>query len=123
MSTILIVEDNAEIREAETRLLTSEGHSVITASNGRDALELLNSMRPDVILLDLVMPEMDGFTFLAERRRRLVAVDVPVVCFSNAGDAALERAKGLGASECLSKLGSAEDLCACVSRHARATAT
>src|SRR5690349_6311624 len=120
MSTMLIVDDDPEIREAEKRLLVGEGHSIVTAGNGRDALELLNSIKPDLILLDLLMPVMDGFTFLAERQRRLVALDVPVICLSNAGDAALARARGLGASECLSKLGSADDLCACVKRHARA---
>ena len=119
MSTILIVDDDPEIREAERRLFTGEGHSVLTAANGRDALELLGRIRPDLILLDLSMPVMDGLTFLAERLRRSIGLDVPVICLSNAGDAELARAKGRGASECLSKLSGADDLFACVSRYSK----
>ncbi|HVW87150.1 MAG TPA: response regulator, partial [Bryobacteraceae bacterium] len=65
-SIALVVEDEADSREVIRRMLESEGWIVREAGNGREALEDLARERPDVILLDLMMPEMDGFEFLDE---------------------------------------------------------
>jgi CheY-like chemotaxis protein len=60
MPTVLIVEDEWVIADALTAALTDAGYRVLTAANGRIALELLAELRPDVILLDFMMPIMNG---------------------------------------------------------------
>lgn len=66
---VLVVEDDPEIRELLERSLKREGWGVVTAANGRIALDILQSVEPAVVLLDLMMPEMDGFEFLARFRQ------------------------------------------------------
>ncbi len=82
MARILLVEDDVEIRDVLGEALELEGHAVMTASNGRDALDVLRTERPDVVLLDLMMPVMDGWDFLLERERSGTAHDVPVIVMS-----------------------------------------
>jgi CheY-like chemotaxis protein len=60
---ILVVEDDAAIREMLSEILTGEGYLIDQAANGRDAVLKLKRVRPDVVLLDLMMPVMDGPTF------------------------------------------------------------
>lgn len=67
---ILVVEDEPDIREMTRRTLEKEGWQVMVAENGRVALEALDLVRPEVVLLDLMMPELDGFGFVREVRRR-----------------------------------------------------
>ncbi|MFQ5974020.1 MAG: response regulator, partial [Alphaproteobacteria bacterium] len=76
---ILIVEDDEDTREAFGRMLASEGWQVTEAENGRIALDRIAESQPRLILLDLIMPEMDGFEFLTELRRNPAMGDVPVV--------------------------------------------
>jgi CheY-like chemotaxis protein len=101
--TVLIIEDDADMREIERATLDSAGYHVVLATNGQEGLQLLANQSPCVILLDLMMPVMDGFTFLAERRRRGVAPDIPVVCITAGGREIQKRALILGACECLLK--------------------
>jgi DNA-binding response OmpR family regulator len=68
-------------------------------------------VRPCVILLDLMMPVMDGLTFLAERKRRHLAEEVPVVCVSAAGEEMTADALRLGAKECIPKPADFDELC------------
>jgi CheY-like chemotaxis protein len=79
MARVLIIEDEQDIREALAVLLESEGHDITTASNGVEGLEQARAHRPDILLLDLMMPVMDGFRFLAEQRKDLAIAGVPVV--------------------------------------------
>lgn len=76
---VLIVEDDADTRRWLDRALAGEGWRVSEAENGRAALARIAEERPDLILLDLMMPEMDGFEFLAELRRDPALHDVPVI--------------------------------------------
>jgi signal transduction histidine kinase/CheY-like chemotaxis protein len=76
---ILVVDDDANTRDLLRSILTKDGWSVQTAENGRVALEKVKSTLPRLVLLDLMMPEMDGFAFLEEFRRLPSAGDVPVV--------------------------------------------
>ncbi|CAN5842249.1 response regulator [soil metagenome] len=117
MPVVLIVEDDADVREFETAALLSGGHEVVVATNGREALEVLEHLQPCIIILDLMMPVMDGLTFLVERRRRDLAPGVPVVCVSAAGEPFLRRARQLGAQECIHKPADMDDLCDCVSQY------
>ena len=75
----LVVEDNLTDREMMRRLLVGEGWAVTAAGNGREALDRLKSERPNLILLDLMMPEMDGFEFLAEFRKTSTFASTPVI--------------------------------------------
>ena len=66
---ILVVDDDVDIRETLGEVLRIEGYSVLLAANGTDALELAKKERPDLILLDLMMPDMDGVAVLKELRK------------------------------------------------------
>jgi CheY-like chemotaxis protein len=76
---VLIVEDNEEIREMMRRTLEKEGVVVIEAENGRIGLEQLEKDIPSLILLDLMMPEMDGFQFVDSFRKNKDWQGIPVV--------------------------------------------
>jgi CheY-like chemotaxis protein len=77
--SVLIVEDDPDTREVTRRILELGGWSVGEAENGRAGLERLASFRPGVILLDLMMPEMDGFEFVSELRKNPEWKSIPVV--------------------------------------------
>lgn len=78
-SSVMVVEDNPENREMMRRQLTKAGWRVIEAENGRRALSVLQVEQPGVILLDLMMPEMNGFEFLSELRQRPQWRTIPVI--------------------------------------------
>ncbi len=77
--TVLVVEDDPATREVVGRALEAAGWTVDLAEHGRAGLERLAERVPGVILLDLMMPELDGFGFIAELRARPVWRDVPIV--------------------------------------------
>ena len=76
---VLVVDDDAGLRQLLRRMLEPEGYTVVEAENGRVALERLRDVSPSVILLDLMMPEMDGFEFVAEFRRHEAWRAIPIV--------------------------------------------
>jgi PAS domain S-box-containing protein len=76
---VLVVEDDADTRQAVRRAVEAEGWRVTEAENGRAALDRVAAAPPAVILLDLMMPEMDGFEFLSELRKRPGGEELPVV--------------------------------------------
>jgi len=76
---VLVVEDDADTRELVRRTLEKEGWTVDEAENGRVGLERVAAAAPDLILLDLMMPEMDGFDFLEAVREQMPAESIPVV--------------------------------------------
>ncbi|HLY27667.1 MAG TPA: response regulator [Aggregatilineales bacterium] len=77
--SILVVEDEQAIRELMVRMLEGQGWDVADAENGRVALDKLDAVRPGLILLDLMMPEMDGFEFVAAMRKNAQWRSIPVV--------------------------------------------
>lgn len=83
-STILIVEDNAATRQPLARLLRYEGYETLCAKDGEEALEALRFMRPALILLDLLLPIMDGVEFLKVMRKNSRWEDIPVIVWSGA---------------------------------------
>ncbi len=97
MAKVLIIEDNETLNEAYALILTTDGHDVTTAFNGEEGLEQLKSTTPDLILLDMLMPKMDGLEFL----RHFKASDFPkttIIILSNLNeDEQVEEARKLGA--------------------------
>lgn len=84
--TILIVEDETDIREAMADALRQEGYTVYTAENGEVGLNLAKANHPDLIMLDLVMPVMDGHTMLTKLREDPWGNKVKVVILSAMDD-------------------------------------
>ena len=78
MRTILVVDDDPICREIHRRLLPRAGYAVVVATNGVDALAALKEHTPDLILLDLAMPQMDGLTFLKHLREDPRFKELPV---------------------------------------------
>ena len=76
---ILLVDDDANLRELVRRLLEKEGYAIVEAENGRVALERARTMAPGLVVLDLSMPEMDGFEFVAEFRKRDAWRAIPII--------------------------------------------
>jgi len=76
---VLVVDDDAGIRQLLRRILEEEGYTVVEAQNGRAALERMGERTPGAILLDLMMPEMDGFEFVNALRTRETWRQIPVV--------------------------------------------
>jgi CheY-like chemotaxis protein len=79
---VLVVDDDPSIQGFLAEALVDEGYRVRTAANGREALAILGEWRPDLILLDLMMPEMDGWAFRGEQRAMPAVSDVPVIVLS-----------------------------------------
>ena len=97
---VLVVDDQEAIRATLRTALDDEGFTVETAANGQEALDILERWKPCVILLDLMMPVMDGWTFREEQRR--TGSTVPVVLLSAAGRLD-EHERSLGAAATITK--------------------
>jgi class 3 adenylate cyclase len=81
-SAILVVDDNASNRDVLARRLTREGHTVVTAANGSSALDLVAQQDFDIVLLDLIMPEMSGFEVLRRLKASEQTSHIPVIVIS-----------------------------------------
>jgi CheY-like chemotaxis protein len=99
-ATILVVDDDPSIREVVASLLEMEGYAVLTASNGLEALRVLERQMPNLVLLDMRMPVMDGWTFARELHRR--GLDLPLLVLTASQDAH-HWAEQVGAEDFLEK--------------------
>jgi CheY-like chemotaxis protein len=115
---ILIVDDDDSIRQVVCLCLTEEGYEALGVSNGQAALDVLDEYAPDLILLDLRMPVMDGYEF-AERYRRRPGRHAPIVAFVAALNAEREREQ-IGANAVLAKPFDLQDLEEAISTALRA---
>ncbi len=79
---LLVIDDDAEIQSMLRTALEYEHFAVMTADDGLGGLECLNRVRPDLILLDLMMPKMDGSAFIKELERRGLRSSIPVIVLS-----------------------------------------
>jgi two-component system, response regulator YesN len=86
MKQVLVIEDDCTLRTVYKEILSSNGYSVKTAENGREGLEILKKLQPDVILLDILMPMMNGLTFLEKSNIKETYPDTTVIAFSNLSD-------------------------------------
>ena len=114
---VLIVDDEPDIRATVSAMLEIEGYGVAEAANGADALAVVEAHPPDVILLDMRMPVLDGWGFAAEMRRRNHAI--PIVVMTAARDAA-RWAEEVAAAAFVAKPFGYDDLIAAVERAAPA---
>jgi len=102
---ILIVDDDARVRAALARLLRAAGLAVTGASDGEEALARLTEFTPDLVFLDLSMPEIDGFELLRRIRADPRNKTIPVIMLSAMSDAALrQKAIDAGANDLWSKM-------------------
>jgi two-component system phosphate regulon response regulator PhoB len=101
---VLVVEDERDIAALVAYHLTKEGYRVRTAESGNEALEVLTADRPDLVILDLMLPGLSGYEVLAEIRRSTGGAELPVVVLSARRDEA-DRVKGLelGADDYVTK--------------------
>jgi CheY-like chemotaxis protein len=113
---VLVVDDDANIRELLSTALEDDGYEVVPAVNGQDALSIVERWRPDVIVLDLMMPVMDGWTFAKRLRER---DEIPIVVLSAATDLA-RHAKSVGAADGVAKPFDLDQLLPKVARAAEA---
>ena len=102
---ILVIDDEKELRETLKNALEMEGYDVITAENGFVGLMLAQEKKPDLILLDISMPVMDGFTVLFKLKQNPITREIPVVILTGqyVDEENLERGFNLGAIEYLYK--------------------
>ena len=120
MPEILVVEDDDAIRGLVTEVLRDDGYLVTEAANGAEALAYVGGHTPDLIVLDLMMPVMDGWTFVEECRRRVCCSEVPIVVTSASHDLpkTAERLRSFGVRTCLAKPFDVDGLLALVERYA-----
>src|SRR4051812_9639558 len=105
MPNILVVEDDDAIRGLVSEVLRDDEYQVQEATNGVEALEALRDTRPDLIVLDLMMPVMDGWTFVEECRKKSWCGEVPIVVTSASHDLprTAARLSSFGVRTCLAK--------------------
>jgi CheY-like chemotaxis protein len=103
-TTILVADDSRTIRELYRQRLTHEGFRVMLADGGREAVQLLSTETPSLIMLDLQMPEVDGYALLEVIRRQPRLRQVPVIVLTGASDRVqFQRAFDLGATDFILK--------------------
>lgn len=107
MAKIMIVEDDAILVEMYQAKFELEGHDVTIANNGEECLQILETKTPELILLDILMPKINGFHVLKEIKKRPNLRQIPVILLTNLGEAEVdmnrELAAALGVSDYLIK--------------------
>ena len=102
--TVMVVDDSVTVRKVTTRFLEREGFNVITAKDGVDALQVLQTRTPDVMLLDIEMPRMDGFEVAKNMRTSEEWAHIPIIMItSRTGDKHREHALSIGVNHYLGK--------------------
>lgn len=103
-ATILIVEDDAFLSSMYADKFQTEGFDVATATNGTDALKTASERVPDIILLDVMLPQMDGFSVLEQLKNEEKTKNIPVLLLTNLSQKEdVERGQQLGAADFLIK--------------------
>ena len=101
---ILIIEDEEIMVDLLQKKLTKEGYVVSVARDGEEGIKAIKNQRPDIVLLDIIMPKMGGLEVMEEKRKDPDIKDIPVIIISNSGQPVeLDRARKLGASDWLIK--------------------
>lgn len=105
MARILVIDDEDLVRLTVRQTLELAGHTVVEASNGRDGIDMFKAHKPDLVVTDLIMPEMEGIETIAQLRR--AQADLRIIAMSGGGRTGnmnfLDMAERLGASRILGK--------------------
>jgi DNA-binding response OmpR family regulator len=102
--TILIIEDDKFLRELIAQKLIKEGYEISEAIDGEEGLKKVREEKPNLVLLDLILPGMDGFEVLSKMKEDLALAQIPVIILSNLGQKEdVERGLKLGAVDYLIK--------------------
>ena len=117
---ILLVDDDDAIRRLVRKVLEPNGYVVTGASSGKETLEKLLESKPDLILLDYVLPDMDGLVLLELIRARLVDSPTPIICLTGKTDIPTKtKALETGATDYITKPFDVRELVACVGTQLR----
>jgi len=101
---ILLIEDEKIMIDLLSKKLIQEGYEVAVAENGQDGLRMIKESKPNLILLDVIMPRMGGFEVMEEINKDEELKKIPIIIVSNSGQPVeLDRAKKLGAKDWLIK--------------------
>lgn len=98
--TVLIAEDDEILLRALYLLFHEGGYTIASAGDGETALKMTERLKPDIVLLDLLMPKMNGWDYLRSVKANSALKDIPIIVLSNLGDKDdIEKAKALGAED------------------------
>jgi len=101
---ILLVEDEEIMIDLLQKKLTKEGYEISVARDGEEGLKVMKGAKPDLVLLDIIMPKMGGFEVMEEMGKDKELKEIPVIVISNSGQPVeLDRAQRLGAKDWLIK--------------------
>lgn len=101
---ILIIEDDTSLQKALVEMLIKHHYATISAFDGDSGLRDAQREKPDIILLDIILPKKDGFAVMEELKQNLATASIPIIVLTNLEDSAdIERALGLGAQTFLVK--------------------
>jgi DNA-binding response OmpR family regulator len=104
LARILVVEDDYDLNNAYCLILRHEGHEVVTAFDGEEALDKIKSFEPELVLLDLLMPVMGGLEFLRKWEGKQRKPNVKILIFTNMENSPeVSEAYKLGANRCIIK--------------------
>lgn len=100
MTKILLVEDDEMLHDMYTQKFKTHGYDVVSAYNGVEGVKLAEAEQPSLILLDVIMPKMDGFVALKKIRKNPSTVNIPVILLTNLGqEEDVKKGKELGADD------------------------
>ena len=117
-NTVLVVDDNDMNRDVLSRRLQREGYEVSTVENGKKALEILGMEKYDIVLLDIMMPDMDGFETLKRIRGNDKLKTLPVIMLTSLNEMEdVKKCIGLGANDYVLKPYNIEDLKNRIEKH------
>jgi chemosensory pili system protein ChpA (sensor histidine kinase/response regulator) len=120
---VMVVDDSLTVRKITSRMLTREGYEVATAKDGVDALQQLQEIKPDCILLDVEMPRMDGFEFARNVRADAQTRAIPIVMISSrTADKHRKHALDIGVNEYMGKPYQEDQLLALIKRYTQEAA-
>ncbi len=101
---ILLIEDEEIMIDLLQRKLTMEGYEISVTRDGEEGLKAMREVKPDLILLDIIMPKMGGFEVMTEMQKDKTLAKIPVIVISNSGQPVeIDRAQKLGAKDWLIK--------------------
>ena len=101
--TILVIEDEDSLLQLYRIVLEKEGFKVLTVHNGQEAWDLIENEHVDLVITDILMPVMDGFTLMKQLKMENKYAHIPIIVTSQGGDKSIEKSFALGATDFVEK--------------------